>query len=148
MFNRHVVFPTLLLIVSAVVLVLVAQFDAPMYQQDASVDAKFFPAAIAIIQAIICVVLLIQSKSQAAVAVKEKIFSKMALMGAAYLIGYAILISFVGYLIASLVAFVAYLLYFRIKKPSYYIVAVCFVVFIYYLFGQVFYIALPEGSIF
>ncbi|OBT17213.1 tripartite tricarboxylate transporter TctB family protein [Vibrio sp. UCD-FRSSP16_10] len=145
MINRNVVFPSLIIALSAVILVLIGQFSEPRFQ-DASVDAKFFPTAIAIAQILICIALLIQHKLKS---IKEEdqpaIFSKMAVFGVAFLIGYALLINVIGYLFASLVAFTVYLILFKVKKPVYYIVAWTFVCGVYYLFGEVFYIALPEG---
>lgn len=145
MLNRHVIFPSLIIVFSAVVLFLVGQFAEPRFQ-DASVDAKFFPTAIAIIQIIICAALLIQHKLKKAQSEKEQqIISKMAVFGISFLIGYAFLITIVGYLYASFVAFTLYLICFKVKKPLYYAVAWSFVYGVYYLFGEVFYIALPEG---
>jgi hypothetical protein len=76
---------------------------------------------------------------------QEPMISRMAIFGAVFLVAYAILISITGYLIASLIAFTAYLIYFKVKKPLYYGVAWTFVFCVYYLFGEVFYIALPQG---
>ncbi|WP_261815841.1 tripartite tricarboxylate transporter TctB family protein [Vibrio gallicus] len=145
MLNRHVVFPSLLIVCSAFILYFVSQFAEPRFQ-DASVDAKFFPAVIAIIQVLICVALIVQHKlKKAATEAEQKIISKMAVFGILFLIGYAVLITIVGYLYASLIAFTLYLVFFKVKKPLYYAVAWSFVLGVYYLFGEVFYIALPEG---
>ena len=151
MFNRNVIFPSIIIVLSALAFAVITQFDKPMYQ-DASVDAKFFPMVIVIAQIVICIVLLIQYKykqshieEDSPVSKEEPLVSKMSLFGVAFLIGYALLISVIGYLFASLFAFVFYLLYFKIKKPLYYIVAIVFVLAVYYLFGEVFYISLPEA---
>lgn len=151
MLNRNVIFPSIIILLSALAFAVITQFDKPMYQ-DASVDAKFFPIVIVIAQIVICIVLLIQYKykqshikEESLASEEEPIISKMSLLGIAYLIGYALLISVIGYLYASLIAFIFYLLYFKIKKPIYYIVAVIFVLAVYYLFGKVFYISLPEA---
>ncbi|GAK20703.1 hypothetical protein JCM19052_1203 [Vibrio sp. JCM 19052] len=69
----------------------------------------------------------------------------MAIFGIGFLVAYALLIHIIGYLIASLIAFTAYLVFFKVKKPLYYLIAWCFVFGVYYLFGEVFYIALPQG---
>lgn len=154
MLNRNVVFPSLLIVISAVTLYLITLFEEPMFQE-ASVDAAFFPTAIVIAQIILCIVLLVQHKMAKANSADadanepvSPIFSKLSIFGLGYLAGYAVLIYFLGYLIASLTAFVFYLLYFKVKKPLYYAVAVIFVFCIYYLFGEVFVIALPEGALF
>lgn len=150
MFNRHVFFPSLVIVCSAIVLFLVGQFAEPRFQ-DASVDAKFFPAVVAIFQILICIALLVQHKMKTAnnEAPSEKdqepMISRMAVFGAVFLVAYAILISITGYLIASLIAFTVYLIYFKVKKPLYYGVAWTFVFCVYYLFGEVFYISLPQG---
>jgi hypothetical protein len=132
------------MVLSAVVLAVITQFAEPRFQ-DASVDAKFFPTAIAILQIIICIALIIQSKVKNAVIGSSPIFSRMAIFGVIFLICYAVLISIVGYLYASLIAFTAYLIFFKVKKPLFYLVAWIFVFCVYYLFGEVFYIALPQG---
>lgn len=145
MLNRHVFFPSLVIVCSAIILVLIGQFAEPRFQ-DASVDAKFFPMVIAIAQVIICIALIVQHKMKSNKTANEPpVFSRMAIFGAVFLIGYVLLISVVGYLIASLLAFTAYLVFFKIKKPLFYLVAWIFVLCVYYLFGEVFYISLPQG---
>ncbi|WP_133013418.1 tripartite tricarboxylate transporter TctB family protein [Marinomonas flavescens] len=150
MFNRGVVFPVLMIVVSAIILAVIPQFSVPSYgQQDASVGAKFFPTVLAIAQILICIALLIQQRAKKIEAIEsEKIFSKMSLFGLCFLITYAVLIHLLGYLVASLIAFTLYLAYLKTKKPSYYLFAYVFVVAIYYLFGHVFVISLPEGVFF
>ena len=146
MLNRNVIFPSIIIVLSAIAFALITQFDKPRFM-DASVDATFFPMAIVIAQIVLCLVLIIQylnKKKSEGVSEEEPLISKMSMFGLAYLIGYAILISVIGYLYASLFAFIFYLMYFKIKKPMYYIVAVVFVLTVYYLFGEVFYISLPE----
>ncbi|GLO62588.1 hypothetical protein MACH09_30960 [Vibrio sp. MACH09] len=142
--NRNIIFPSIVILFSALAFAVTTQFDEPMYQ-DASVDAKFFPMVISIALIVISFILLVQSKLEKSSAEQQAIMSKMALFGVAFLIGYALLISVVGYLLASLSAFIFYLLFFRIKKPLYYLVAVVFVLLVYYLFGEVFYISLPQA---
>lgn len=142
--NRNIIFPSIVILFSALAFAVTTQFDEPMYQ-DASVDAKFFPMVISIALIVISFILLVQSKLEKSSAEQQAIMSKMALFGVAFLIGYALLISVVGYLLASLSAFIFYLLFFRIKKPLYYLIAVVFVLLVYYLFGEVFYISLPQA---
>lgn len=143
MFNRNVIFPSFIITISALAFAVITQFDKPRFQ-DASVDATFFPMVIVIAQIIICTILIIQHMYKKSKIKQEPLFTKMSVFGIAYLIGYALLISVIGYLYASLAAFLIYLLFFKIKKPAYYIVAVTFVLVVYYLFGEVFYISLPE----
>ncbi|WP_299689096.1 tripartite tricarboxylate transporter TctB family protein [uncultured Vibrio sp.] len=145
MLNRNVVFPSIVILFGAVALWLISQFDSPMYQ-DASVDASFFPTMIVIFQIIICAVLLVQQKMKGVEKVNTPLITKMSLFGIGYLIAYAFTINYLGYLYASLIAFAVYLIFFKVKKPLYYAVGVGFVFTVYYLFGQVFYIALPEAS--
>lgn len=144
MINRNVIFPSLIIVLSAIILAVISQFEQPRFQ-DASVNAQFFPTVIAIMQIIICIALLVQYKLKKIESDGKPILSKMALFGLIFLCCYAVLISIIGYLYASLIAFTIYLVFFKIKKPLYYVVAWVFVFSIYYLFGEVFYIALPDG---
>ena len=147
MFNRHILFPSLVIIISLIMLVIISQFPEPMYQ-DAPVGAGFFPTAVAILQIIICSVLIYQYKTKTKQTNQPSLVSSKSIFGIVFLIVYAVLISLVGYLIASLIGFTGYLIYFKIKKPLYYIIAWVFVFTIYYLFGEVFVISLPEGLLF
>ncbi|AXT72993.1 tripartite tricarboxylate transporter TctB family protein [Vibrio sp. dhg] len=144
MINRSVIFPSLIIVLSAIILAVISQFEQPRFQ-DASVNAQFFPTVIVIMQIIICIALLVQYKLKKIESNGQPILSKMALFGLIFLCCYAVLISIIGYLYASLIAFTIYLVFFKIKKPLYYVVAWVFVFSIYYLFGEVFYIALPDG---
>lgn len=147
MLNRNVFFPTLMILLSAVILGIITQFSEPMYQ-DSSVGAGFFPTIVAIIQILICCVLIIQYKNKKKPAKEAPLLSGKSVFGISFVIGYAVLISLVGYLIASLIGFTFYLLYYKIKKPLYYAIAWIFVFAIYFLFGEVFVISLPEGLLF
>jgi len=148
MFNRNIFFPALITLLSAVILVLITQFPEPRFQ-DAPVGAAFFPTAVAIIQIIICVILIIQHQNKKRAVTKEApLISRKSIFGIAFVIGYAVLIHIVGYLFASLIGFTFYLIYYKIKKPAYYIFAWVFVFTVYFLFGEVFVISLPEGLLF
>lgn len=143
--DRDILFPVVMIIISVIILMLVNQFDKPRFQ-DASVTAQFFPSVIAIAQIVICIALIAQRKLS--LPSKDDVlplFSKMTMFGIGFLVAYVFLINLVGYLIASLIAFTAYLLFFKTKKPLYYVVAWVFVIGVYYLFGEVFYISLPQG---
>ncbi|GLR02762.1 tripartite tricarboxylate transporter TctB family protein [Vibrio hyugaensis] len=145
LFDRDIIFPCLMIVISAIILVIISQFDKPHFQ-DASVNAQFFPSVIAIAQIIICIALIAQRKLKAPLKTNSlPLFSKMAVFGIGFLIAYAVLINLVGYLIASLIAFTVYLMCFKVKKPLYYLIAWVFVFGVYYLFGEVFYISLPQG---
>ncbi|WP_375748973.1 tripartite tricarboxylate transporter TctB family protein [Vibrio sp. HN007] len=146
--ERNILFPVLMVIISILALISISQFDNPRFQ-DASVNAKFFPTVVACFIIFISVLLAVQSKlKNEAAKGAEPIFSKLAIFGVAFLLVYAVLISFIGYLPASLIAFTVYLVVFKVKKPSYYAIAWTFVVAIYYLFSEVFIISLPQGSLF
>lgn len=157
MLNRNIFFPSLIILLSLIFLVFISQFPEPRYQ-DAPVGAGFFPAVIAVLQIIICSVLIFQYKqkqnNQQADKQKQQetneipLVSKHSIFGFTLLIGYAALITLVGYLPASLVGFTYYLVYYRVKKPLYYVIAWIFVFTIYFLFGEVFVISLPEGLLF
>jgi len=145
--SKNLAFPIIIILMSIVALFFISQFPSPSYQ-DSSVSSKFFPSAIAIIQIIICSFIIvgeyINRKDK-----KENIplFNKYSLFGALFLIGYAVLIYLSGYLISTLLAFVIYLLFFRSKNIWYYVTALVFTLVVYYVFANVFYVALPEGLI-
>ncbi|QIA65739.1 tripartite tricarboxylate transporter TctB family protein [Vibrio astriarenae] len=145
MVNRNVVFPSIVILFAGIALWLISQFESPMYQ-DASVDASFFPTLIVVMQIVICAALLIQQKLKGMEEIDGPLMTKMSVFGIGYLIAYAVAINYLGYLVASLIAFVAYLIFFKVKKPVYYAIGLGFVFTVYYLFGQVFYIALPEAN--
>ncbi|MCQ1058597.1 tripartite tricarboxylate transporter TctB family protein [Photobacterium sp. DNB23_23_1] len=152
MLNRNFLFPSLIILLGAASLFIISQFDKPMFQ-DASVDAAFFPTVVVIAMMVISTVLIFQHwqqtklKKNAQIDHEEPLFSKLSIFGVTYLIGYAFLIHILGYLFASLIAFTLYLIYFKVKKPLYYVIAAVFVFSVYYLFGEVFVIALPDGII-
>ncbi|AJR05106.1 tripartite tricarboxylate transporter TctB family protein [Photobacterium gaetbulicola] len=153
MLNRNFLFPSLIILLGAASLFVISQFDKPIFQ-DASVDAAFFPTVVTIAMMFISAVLAFQHWQKAHRYKKEKkqekeapIFSKLSIFGVAYLIGYTFLIHLLGYLFASLIAFALYLFYFKVKKTLYYVIAAVFVVSVYFLFGEVFVIALPDGII-
>ena len=154
MLNRNFLFPSLIILLGAASLFVISQFDKPMFQ-DASVDAAFFPTVVTIAMMVISSVLVFQHWQKNSSETKKRptqekeapLFSKLSIFGVAYLIGYAFLIHLLGYLFASLIAFALYLIYFKVKKPLYYVIAAVFVVSVYYLFGEVFVIALPDGII-
>ncbi|MGB2079882.1 MAG: tripartite tricarboxylate transporter TctB family protein, partial [Vibrio sp.] len=102
--DRSLIFPALMILLSTVALVLIGQFEAPMFQ-DASVDATFFPKVIAIGIIILSVLIIIQEKIKPSQKDKAPMFSKMAVFGVIFLIIYATLIHYLGYLIATLTAF-------------------------------------------
>ncbi|GAL19010.1 hypothetical protein JCM19235_2433 [Vibrio maritimus] len=110
---------------------------------------NFFPSVVAIAIILLSGLLIIQHVMQNKLTKEElPIFTKLSVFGLAFLGGYALLINVVGYLIASFIAFTIYLVIFKVKKPLYYAVAWAFVYGIYYLFGEVFIIALPEGLLY
>ncbi|MGX9417528.1 tripartite tricarboxylate transporter TctB family protein [Vibrio sp. RC27] len=150
MFNRNTILPMTVIVISVVLLFLINDFDLPLYR-DASVGAQFFPTMIAIIQIILCIVLIAKdrmNKEPAEETSSKPIFSKLALYGIIFLLSYALIMQVFGYLIASLVCFTAYLLFLKVKKVSYYVTAWVFVFSVYYIFGEVFFIMLPEGTMF
>ncbi|MGV3000865.1 tripartite tricarboxylate transporter TctB family protein [Vibrio sp.] len=145
--DRNLTFPFLMILMSIGALIVISQFDKPMFQ-DASVDAKFFPRVIAFGIIILSCVLMLQSIIQRTKQTLPPIFSKLSLFGVGFLILYASLIYFIGYLAASLIAFTSYLIFLKIKKPMYYVFSTIFVFFVYYLFSEVFFISLPQGVFF
>jgi hypothetical protein len=121
-----------------------------MYRDPSSVGAQFFPTMIAVLQIVLCLAIIIQDRlsKDSEEAPSGPIFSKLALYGVVFLLSYALLMQVFGYLIASLVCFTVYLMYLKVKKVSYYVTAWVFVFSVYYIFGEVFFIMLPEGILF
>ncbi|MCB5161178.1 tripartite tricarboxylate transporter TctB family protein [Marinomonas algarum] len=142
---KKILLPSVIIVISVVALYFISQFSVPNFQ-DASVGSKFFPTAIAVLQIIICFFIILgelldtESESDSA-----PFLNKYSLFGAVFIIGYATTIYFLGYFLATLLAFGVYLLFFRTKNLYYYLVAIVFTVVIYYVFANVFYVALPEG---
>ncbi|WP_290039513.1 tripartite tricarboxylate transporter TctB family protein [Psychromonas sp. 14N.309.X.WAT.B.A12] len=147
MLNRHLVLPSFVIILSLVILGFITQFPEPLYQAS-PVGAGFFPTVIVVIQILICCVLIIQHQRKKQVEQEQPLLSSHSIFGFTLLVGYAALITLVGYLPASLIGFTYYLIYYRVKKPIYYVVAWVFVLAIYFLFSDVFIISLPEGLLF
>lgn len=145
--GKNLVFPIVIICVSAVFLFFASQFPSPSFQ-DSSVSSKFFPSAIAVIQIIICLCLIageLLKRNKASES--ASVFSKYSIFGAAFIIGYAFLIYLLGYLASTLIAFFVYLAFFRNKNIWYYVTGIVFTCVIYYVFVNVFYVALPEGLI-
>lgn len=145
--DRNLIFPFLMILMCIGALIVISQFDKPMFQ-DASVDAKFFPRVISIGIIILSSVLMIQSIMKKSNEALPPIFSKLSLFGIGFLAIYTALIYFIGYLAASFIAFTGYLIVLKIKKPMYYVFSTIFVFFVYYLFSEIFFISLPQGVLF
>lgn len=143
--SKNLAFPIVIIFISIMALFFISQFPTPSYE-DSSVSSKFFPSAIAIIQIIICSFIILgeyinrRNKSE-----DNALFNKYSLFGALFLIAYAALIYVFGYFISTLVAFIIYLFFFKSKNIWYYITALVFTSVVYYVFANVFYVALPEG---
>lgn len=148
MFNRNIIFPLCIIVLSVITLFIIGNFDQPRYR-DASIDASFFPTVIVIAQIIICLGLIVQFKLKKEIESNQpKILSKGAILGFLLLISYAVIIYIFGYIIASLTVFTLYLASLKITKPAYYVIAWSFVFIIYYLFSEIFVISLPESIFF
>ncbi|MBR7890112.1 tripartite tricarboxylate transporter TctB family protein [Marinomonas sp. A79] len=142
---KNIILPSVIIVISLVALYFISQFAVPSFQ-DASVGSKFFPTAIAVIQIIICVCIILgeifhKDPQQDS----APLFNKYSIFGAVFIIGYATAIYFLGYLAATLLAFFLYLVFFKTTKRYYYLIAIVFTLVIYYVFANVFYVALPEG---
>lgn len=147
MTNRHILFPLCIMLFSLVSLYIIGQFDQPRFQES-SIGAGFFPTMIAIFQLLLCAGLIVQHKMKKQREAEPPLLTAMSVYGILFVLGYVAGIYFLGYLIASLLAFTLYLVFFKVKKVSWYIIAWAFVGLIYYVFGEVLFIALPEGLIF
>ncbi|MPW31805.1 tripartite tricarboxylate transporter TctB family protein [Agarivorans sp. B2Z047] len=145
--SRYNVLPTLIIFLSAISLWLISGFNAPRYQ-DASVDASFFPTIVSLVMVLLsCLMLYHHIRSNGnrqTTCSDDPLVPSGALLGMLFIAYYVLLIAVVGYLLASFVAFSTYLLALKVKRLSYYIAAWSFVTIIYYLFGEVFVIALPQ----
>ena len=145
--TRSLAFPIIMIVLSCIVLYVISQFSVPSFQ-DASVTSKFFPSTVAIIQIIICFFIILgEILNRKNTSYNAVLFNKYSLFGALFIISYVALIYVFGYFIATLAAFIAYLLFFKIKNIKYYITAVLFTSIVYYIFANIFYVALPEGLI-
>lgn len=150
MLNRNTILPMIVIVISVVLLFIISNFELPMYRDPSSVGAQFFPTMIAVLQIILCLALIITDrlKKESSETSSGPIVTKLALYGILFLLSYALLMHIFGYLIASLVCFTVYLIYLKVKKVSYYVTAWIFVFSVYYIFGEVFFIMLPEGIVF
>ena len=145
--TKSLAFPIIVIVLSCVALYFISQFSVPSFQ-DASVTSKFFPSAIAIIQIIICLFIILgEILNRKNTSYNTVLFNKYSVFGAVFIISYVVLIYVFGYFIATLTAFIAYLLFFKSRNVKYYITAVLFTSIVYYIFANVFYVALPEGLI-
>lgn len=127
--------------------ILIAQFEEPRFGSG-SVGAKFFPSAVAAFIIILSVCLLIQAYLEKTPKEdRQPIISKASLLGVVFIVSYVVVMSFIGYLASTLLAFMIYLAVLKTKKISYYLIAATFAFTIYYIFGEVFFIALPQGSL-
>ncbi|MDB4837429.1 tripartite tricarboxylate transporter TctB family protein [Marinomonas sp.] len=144
---KNLFFPIFMIVLSVVVLILTSQFQTPLYQ-DSSISSAFFPNAVAILQIIICLFIILgeylkQQKQEDS----ESMFNRYSLFGAVFIISYVVAIYLFGYLISTFLAFLAYLLFFKTKNVWYYVTAILFTTVVYYVFTSVFYVVLPEGLI-
>ena len=148
MLNRNTVLPALFILLGLCSLYIIGQFDEPMFTTGNG--AKFFPTIVSVFILILCGGLLFQEYMDRN---KEKeimpaLFSKNSLFGIVFIVSYVGMIYFIGYLISSLLAFFGYLLFLKSRKITYYVTACIFVFAINYIFGDIFFIALPQGVLF
>lgn len=126
----------------------IGQFDEPMFTTGNG--AKFFPTIVSVFILILCGGLFFQEYANRN---KEKeimpaLFSKNSMFGIVFIVSYVAMIYFIGYLMSSLLAFIGYLLFLKSRKLTYYATACVFVLAINYVFGDIFFIALPQGVLF
>lgn len=125
-------------------LTLPSQVRVPAYDSGAP-SPRVIPGACIVLMLIFSVVLIVQSlvfKKEKVVEFdweKERPVILMILMMCVYVA----LIIYMGYIIASIVTFIAVLLYCGERKPSVYLVTVVASVVIFFLFKNVFNIQLP-----
>ncbi|MCV2401976.1 tripartite tricarboxylate transporter TctB family protein [Marinomonas sp. C2222] len=144
---KNLFVPIVMIILSVIVLFLTSQFPTPLYQ-DSSISSSFFPNAVAVLQIIICLALIVGECLKGKVQSNQGAgFNKYSLFGAVFIVSYAVAIYLFGYLISTLLAFLVYLFFFRSKNVWYYVTALVFTSVVYYVFTNVFYVVLPEGTI-
>lgn len=125
-------------------LTLPSQVRVPAYDSGAP-SPRVIPGACIVLMLIFSVVLIVQS----VVFKKEKIVEfdwekeRPVILMILMMCGYVALIIYMGYIFASIVTFIAVLLYCGERKPSVYVVTVVASVVIFFLFKNVFNIQLP-----
>lgn len=117
-------------------------------------DSRFFPRVLSIMLAVssLCNLLMTvltgsidrrlgrQPEKLDSIRLQEE---KNTLVLAAIMLGFACLMSLVGFLVSALTASAAVLIYLKIKKWQYYATAVAFSFIVYLIFTKVLYVALP-----
>lgn len=130
-------------------LTLPSQVRVPTYDSGAP-SPRVIPGACIVLMLIFSVVLIVQS----VVFKKEKIVEfdwekeRPVILMILMMCVYVALIIYMGYIIASIVTFIALLLYCGERKPSVYVVTVVASVVIFFLFKNVFNIQLPAVPFF
>lgn len=130
-------------------LTLPSQVHVPTYDSGAP-SPRVIPGACIVLMLIFSVVLIVQS----VVFKKEKIVEfdwekeRPVILMILMMCVYVALIIYMGYIIASIVTFIALLLYCGERKPSVYVVTVVASVVIFFLFKNVFNIQLPAVPFF
>lgn len=125
-------------------LTLPSQVRVPVYDSGAP-SPRVIPGACIVLMLIFSVVLIVQS----VVFKKEKIVEfdwekeRPVILMILMMCVYVALIIYMGYIFASIVTFIAVLLYCGERKPSVYVVTVVASVVIFFLFKNVFNIQLP-----
>ena len=148
--GKNIAFPVILIFVSAAFLFFANQFQLPSYEGDAGgVSSKFFPSVVAIMQIVICFFIILKeyidrNKSSE----RTPFLNRYSVFGIVFILGYAFSIYLLGYFLSTLISFLLYLVFFKTKNIWYYVTAVLFTCIIYYVFANVFYVALPEGLIY
>lgn len=128
----------------ALLLALPGQVRVPAYDSGAP-SPRVIPGACIVLMLVFSVILIVQSL----VFKKEKVVEfdweqeRPVVLMILMMCVYVALIIYMGYTIASIVTFIAVLLYCGEKKPSTYVVAVVASVVIFFLFRNVFNVQLP-----
>lgn len=124
------------------------QVRVPAYDSGAP-SPRIIPGACLVLMLVFSVILIIQSL----VLKKEKIVEfdwdkeKPAIVLILAMCAYVALIIFLGYIPASIIVFLAVQFYCGERKPLMYIYTIAAAIVIYFLFKQVFNIALPAGPL-
>lgn len=113
---------------------------------DSGLGADFFPKAISVILFLLSMILIIKSdkkRDEEAIFTKESLIVGKVVIGfLAYLVGMSIM----GYLPATIAFLIGMFKFLKVKSNKLiFIYSICFSIFIWYIFGSIFNISLPQG---
>jgi hypothetical protein len=121
------------------------QIQEEKFLTNGQIRADFIPKATSYVMILLGVILLVQSivlKKEKIIEIEAKAFTR-SLIFLGMLIVYAILFTYIGYLISSILFSVGLLLFLKCKKPLYYGICIVFPVLVYVVFTYGLSVKLP-----